>query len=133
MKLLLKSDEETLGYAEAQEARTDPPMGCGEISFLPAAAYSRVESLFRNRTIYNGLVGNRDEAKLALVDRELSAMSLSLIAETGELLEVVGFTVSDYRPEFPEEGLILEFIGMHHKQFEKLFPGHYAKYEASHA
>jgi len=58
-------------------------------------------------------------------------MKLSLALETGELLDVVGFSVSDYRPEFPEEGLRLEFLGMHHEQFERIFPGHYAKYEAA--
>ena len=65
------------------------------------------------------------------IDRQLSELGLVLAAKTGELLDVAGFTVYDFMQEFPEDGLRLEFLGMHHEQFERLFPRHYEKYEAS--
>jgi hypothetical protein len=133
MKLLLKLGDKTLGYAETDRTLTDPPMGCGEAPFLPSTDYVNAGGLFRSRSLCLGLVGDRDQVKLDIIDRELSELGLVFAVETGELLDVAGVTVYDFRPEFPEEGLRLEFLGMHHEQFERFFPGHYEKYEASFA
>jgi hypothetical protein len=103
-------------------------MGCGTVAFQPTVAYVKLEALFRSRSLCNWALGNQDKEQLKIIDRELDEMNLVLETETGELLNVVGFSVLDYRHEFPEEGLHLEFLGMHHEQFERLFPGQYAKY-----
>ncbi|WP_428506885.1 hypothetical protein [Roseateles sp.] len=131
MKLLLKLADETLGFAETAEALTDPPMGCGDVAFQPLDAYSTVESLFRSRSVCIGGLGDQGTESLETIDRKLSEFNLVLVAETGEPLDIMGFSIQDFRPEFPEEGLHLEFVGMHQEQFGRLFPGHYAKYEAA--
>ncbi len=131
MKLLLKLADETLGFAETEQALTDPPMGCGGVAFQPSATYTKVESLYRCRSICIDGLGDQGTEKLESIDRKLSELNLVLVTETGEPLDIVGFSIQDFRPEFPEEGLHLEFVGMHHEQFGRLFPGHYAKYEAA--
>lgn len=133
MRLLLKSAATTLGHAETHDARTDPPMGCGEVTFHPSAHYSLVERYFREKSEHIGILGPRNEVKLAAADEGLLSLNLSLVTESGEAVQVAGFTVSDYRTELPEEPLTLEFYGMASEQFERLFPGHYERYEASFA
>ena len=129
MKIVLRTPEVILGYAEASEARTDPPMGCGEVTLFTTDAYSCVADLFRQKTLNSGILGPRDEAKICIADESLSTFHLSLEMEDGAPISVAGFTVSDYREELPDEPLTLEFYGMHYKHFSILFPGHYESYE----
>ena len=132
VKVVLKASQVILGYVEASEARTDPAMGCGEATFHPTDSYSAVEDLFRRKTLSSGILGPRDETKLEAVAVALSAFQLALETEDGQSLAVVGFTVSDYRLELPDEPLTFEFWGMQHEQFGYVFPGAYEAYEAAH-
>jgi hypothetical protein len=129
MNIILKASEEILGYADTSQARTDPPMGCGEVAFFPNASYSMVEDLFRERSLSVGIIGKRDEAKMKALQANLKSFNLSLETEEGELLSLVGFTVIDYRSELSEDDIFLEFYGLSHEQFMQLFPGHYESYE----
>lgn len=131
MKIVLKAGETLLGHAEIADARTDPPMGCGQIAFHPSDAYSRVEDLFRQKTHTSDTVAKRDNAEMAIIDRALSEFQLSLATDEGTMLSVAGFTVIDYRTEMPDEPLILEFVGMSRVQFDLLFPHDYEAYEKS--
>jgi len=131
VKIVLKASEDILGHAETSEARTDPPMGCGQAAFYPTEFYSRAEELFRRKTLALPPLDSHDDSTIDAVETELSKLHLKLTTERGEPISVVGFTVLDYRQELPDEPLTLEFYGIHHEQFSRLFPGHYEAYEAS--
>jgi hypothetical protein len=129
MNIILKASEEILGYADTSQARTDPPMGCGEVVFFPNAAYSIVEELYRERSLSVGIIGKRDEAKMKALQTNLKSFNLSLATEEGETLSLAGFTVIDYRSELSQDDIFLEFYGLSHEQFKQLFPGHFESHE----
>jgi hypothetical protein len=129
MNIILKASEEILGYADTSQARTDPPMGCGEVVFFPNASYSMVEELFRERSLSVGLTGKRDEVKMKTLQTSLKSFNLSLATDEGEPLSLAGFTVIDCRSEHAEDDIFLEFYGLSHEQFKQLFPGHYESFE----
>jgi hypothetical protein len=106
-------------------------MGCGAATFYPTDLYSRVEELFRRKTLALGTLDSHDDSTIDAVEAELSEFHLALTTDQGEPISVLGFTVFEYRQEFPDEPLTLEFYGIHHEQFSRLFPGHYEAYEAS--
>jgi hypothetical protein len=129
MNIILKASEEILGYADTSQARTDPPMGCGEVVFFPNSSYAMVEELFRERSLSVGLVGKRDEVKMKALQTRLKSFNLSLATDEGEPLALAGFTVIDCRSELAEDDIFLEFYGLSHEQFKQLFPGHYESFE----
>ncbi len=133
MQVQIVMDNFLLGYVDTEFAKTDPPMGCGEAPFHPSAHYPIVEELFRQQSEYTGFIGLRNEAGLNEVNERISALNLLLVTDNGEAVIVSGFAILDFRIELPDEPLTFQFFGMHHEQFERLFPGHYAAYESSFA
>jgi hypothetical protein len=129
MNIILKAADEILGYADTAQSRTDPPMGCGEVVFIPNSAYSLVEALYRERSLSAGVLGKRDETKLKSLGDQLKAFNLTLATEAGEELALAGFTIIDYREELTEEDIFLEFYGLSYDQFNQLFPGQYESYK----
>ena len=133
MQIQIKMGEILLGYLDTELAKTDPPMGCGEAPFHPSSHYPIVEELFRQQSEYTGFIGVRNEAGLNAINEKISALNLLLAAANGEVINVSGFAILDFRIELPDEPLTFQFFGMHHEQFERLFPGHFAAYESSFA
>jgi hypothetical protein len=131
MQLFLKCLGEILGHSLTSEIKTDPPMGAGEGPFYPTSFYAPYEQLFRQKTLACGFGGKVDLVACETLFKKIKDLKLTIETEDGNILDLSGATITDVRKELPTEQLILEFVYLHHEQFERIFPGHHAAYVAS--
>jgi len=100
-----------IGWSELEFG--DPPMGVAFGKFIPAPAYTSIQSQV-----------------VSLTGKDQACLDLSARLPNGEALEAVGgVCIADYSVEAGEDGLEVSVLGISYPAYEHLFPHHVAAYE----
>ena len=98
-----------VGYSRLE--RGDPPMGVAFGLFIPSNAY---------RAIQQQCIENHADQ---------TALNLTLRTPTHEVIPCASVAILDASPDFGEEGIELNVLGIPYPLYGELFPEHVARYE----